>query len=394
MAEITTTTLADALKTFYLPVIVNQMNYQSNAFFSEIERNSDEVQGGAIKMAMRYGRQGGVGNRAENGTLPTPGARKIKQVEYETQNLFARIMITDKMIEIGQTGQGSFMNVLQTLLQDTTDDAKDSFGRQLYGDGTGKLAKCSAEGPLNTLTLVALDSEHDACQYLAEGMFIDIMDVANAVKVQLREITMVDYDNNQITIDGAAVTVLTTDYIVVNGNYNLELTGLGQIMKTTGSLYGVDRGANKWLAPNIVPVNDEIDEIIIQKGIDTANRRAGADVNFLLCSEGVQRGYQNYQILMKRNTNVMVLKGGYKVLDYNGMPFAKDKYCHKSTLFELVKEDFKIHQIGEWKWMDRDGKVLARVADKPSYEATLVKYGDLGCRRPAGQTKLTGITEH
>lgn len=64
------------------------------------------------------------------------------------------------------------------------------------------------------------------------------------------------------------------------------------------------------------------------------------------------------------------------------------------TLFQLDKKTWKLHQIGEFEWLDRDGAVLHRVTDKPVYEATLVKYGDLGCKVPAANTKLSGITEH
>ena len=394
MGIITMDTLADALKTFYLPAIVNQMNYKINPFLSEIEQNSEEVVGSEIVMAMRYGRMGGAGNRTENGDLPTPGARKLKQVKYDTKNLFGRIMITDKMMKVGKEGKGSFANVLETMLEDTIEDNKDQFGRQLFGDGVGKLAMCTAQATVNTLTLAALSTDYEACQYFAEGLLIDILATNGTVKYEGREITMVDYTNGQITIDGTAVTTLATDFITISGNYGLELTGLAEVFKTTGTMYNVDKAVHKWIIPNIIAYNDEIDEIVIQKGFDLASRRGGGQVNFLICSDGVKRGYQNYQVLMKRNTEVLELKGGYKTLSYNGNPLTDDKYCQKKTLYGLVKEDFKIHQIGDWDWMDRDGKVLCRVSGKPAYEATLVKYGDLGCKRPAGQVKLTGITEH
>lgn len=394
MGIVTMDTLADALKVFYLPAIVNQMNYGVNAFFANIEQNSEEVVGSEIVMAMRYGRTGGFGNRTENGDLPTPGARKLKQVKYDTKNLFGRIMITDKMMKIGREGKGSFANVLETMLEDTLEDTKDQFGRQLFGDGTGKLAVCTAQTSVNTLILSAMSTEYESCQYLVEGLIIDICASDGTVKTSGREITMVDPANNQITIDGTAVTTLATDIITISGNYGLELTGLAEIFKLTGTLYNVDKSVHKWIIPNIVPVSDEIDEIIIQKGIDTAAKRGGGNANFLLCSDGVKRGYQNYQVLMKRNTEVMELKGGYKTMSFNGNPFTDDKYCQKKSLYGLVKEDFKIHQIGDWDWMDRDGKILCRVSGKPAYEATLVKYGDLGCKRPAGQVKLTEIVEH
>ena len=48
----------------------------------------------------------------------------------------------------------------------------------------------------------------------------------------------------------------------------------------------------------------------------------------------------------------------------------------------------------DWDWLDKDGSMFTRVANKPAWEATLVCYADLGCQRPAGQRMLYGITEH
>lgn len=394
MAEISTATLSDALKIFYIAPIRDQMDYEANPFLAQLEKNAEEVMGGQIRMAMKYGRHGGIGNRAEYGNLPTPGSRKVRQVEYPTKNIYARVLFTDKMLRLGKQGRSAFMNVLESTLEDAVTDAADSFGRQTFGDGSGMLAKCNAGAATNDIELAPIDEFHEATQYLAEGMFIDIMDGNNDVKVECREITYVDKTTGTIGISGNPVTVEDTYYIVASGNYNQELTGMGCVFATTGELYGIDRDTNKFIIPNIDPVNNEIDEVTIQKAIDDAKTRGGGKINFLLCSDGVKRAYQYYHVTLKTNVKTLELKGGYTALDYNGIPLVGDKYCPKKTLFGLVKEDWKIHRISDWDWMDDDGKILSRVADRPAYEATLTMYADLGCRRPAGQVMLTGITEH
>jgi hypothetical protein len=53
-----------------------------------------------------------------------------------------------------------------------------------------------------------------------------------------------------------------------------------------------------------------------------------------------------------------------------------------------------MYQMADFNWMDRDGSIMSRVADRPAWEATLVKYCDIGCQRPRGQALITGITEH
>jgi hypothetical protein len=97
---------------------------------------------------------------------------------------------------------------------------------------------------------------------------------------------------------------------------------------------------------------------------------------------------------LRSNIEIMTIKGGYKTMSYNGIPLVKDKYCPAGTMFQMEKGDFKLHKLADWDWLNNDGAILHRVANKPAYEATLVLYGDLGCRRPSGNTKLYGITEH
>lgn len=302
-------TLSDALKTYYLPSVIDQLNYKINPFFAEIEKNSEEVTGGKIVQAVRYGRNGGVGARSEEGTLPTPGNRKIKQAEFPTKNLFARISITDKMMKISNNDAGSFINALQQSLDDLLSDAKDNFSRQMFGNGTGRLATCVAASGVTTFGV-------NSVQYLSEGMFIDIMDNTNAVKVAGREILAIDPDaptNPTITISGANVTNLVTDYIVISGAYNLELTGLDTVFQSTGLLYNIDRATNKWFTPNFLAINGEISEVKLQEGIDKAEQRVGANIDFFIGSYGVSRAYQFLMNSVKRNIDVMTLKGGWNV---------------------------------------------------------------------------------
>ena len=42
-------------------------------------------------------------------------------------------------------------------------------------------------------------------------------------------------------------------------------------------------------------------------------------------------------------------------------------------------DDWRIHQLYDWDWLDADGAVLKKVANKTAYEAVMTKYADLGC---------------
>lgn len=384
---ITIQTVADAFKTFYKPVIVDQMNSKINPLFAAIDKNSEEVYGSTIKMAMRYGVNGGVGNRAEDGDLPTPNSRKYKQAEYDTKNIFGTLQISEKSIRASASSAGAFTKLLETELEGLVTDAKLNFGRQLYGDGTGILATLSAHAEAtNTLTVGSV-------QYLTEGQIVDIIDNDGVVSVTGREITIVDRANKTITISGAGVTTAATDVLAISGSYGLELTGLGAIFKSTGTLYGIDKSKNKWLIPTMMSNVGIISDIKLKKGLHEAEIIADSYPDFLLTSHGVERSYYEYLETTKRNVNTMTLKGGYTAISFDNKPLVSDKFCPATKMFMLKIDDFILHQMGEWDFLDRDGSIFKQTANKAAWNAVLVKYGDLGCRKPIGQVMLDGITE-
>ncbi len=378
----------EALKTFYLPGLQYQLNEKEGAFYAQIEKSSKEVVGKDILMALRYGKNGGVGNRADDGLLPEPSSRSTKQARWETKNVFARIAMSDKVMKASRNDRGAFANLLETELEDAQTDAKDNFARQLFGDGKGVMAVVS------TTAGAGNDIAVNDTKFFGEGQRIDILESDGETAVaESRIIDIVDHDNLTIRISGTAVAVTEDDIIVTSGNYGSELTGLGNIFTLDSTLYGIDRTEHKWLNPNVINVDGLISELDIQEGVDKSEIYAGSDINFMLTSYGVRRAYQKMMLEYKNHVNTLELKGGWKALDYNGIPLVADKYCDAGTIFQLDKENWKLYQMGDWDWLDKDGSIFSRVTDRPIYEATLVKYADLGCNKPKAQVKLINITE-
>lgn len=266
-------------------------------------------------------------------------------------------------------------------------DSKDNLSRQVYGDGTGNMAMCTAQTTVNTLVVSSV-------QYFAEGMFVDIMATdGTTVKQAARLITSVDSTAVSITVNGSAFTTLATDYVVISGSANLELTGLAKVFTANNTLYGIDRNTNKWFNPTLETTVGSLSETKMQIGLDDAEKAAGGNINFFAASYGVRRAYQNLLVQVKRITDVMQLEGGFSALSYNGMPFTADKYAPASTLFGLDLSTWKKYQLADWDWLASDGAVLTRVADKPVWEATLAKYAEIGCNSPKKNVKWSGVTE-
>ena len=380
----------EALKFFYLAGLRNQIN-DANVLLAEMEKNTESVSGSEIVMALKYGRSGGVGNRADTGDMPTSNPRKKKQAKWDTKNVFAHIEITDKTIKASRNKQGAFADLLEADLDDAMTDATDSVSRQVFGDGTGVVATITTGVTGVTFTCSGnVDN-------LSEGQFVDIYDTTLVTNKSTtsREITVVDYDANTFTVSGANITVVNTDKAVVAGSLNEELTGFGAVFTADNTLYGIDRSTNKWFNPHVYALNGEINEVAIQGRIDEVDKRAGGKTNLLSGSHGVRRAYQNLLVATKQTVDVMSLKGGYTALKYNNMPFTVDKYNPKQTLYGLDMTTWKNYHMGDWDWMeDGGGGILHLMTNKAQFEATLAKYQDLGCDKPRGNWKMTGITEH
>ena len=386
---VTLTSADNALKTLYLGVVADQLNTAVNPLLARFQQTSADVWGKEIRKLAPFGINGGIGAGTEDGELPDAASNNYAQFVLTLKNLYGTIEISDKAIRASENSAGAFVNLLEAEMEGLIKASKFNFGRMLFGDGSGKLCTVSAVSG-NEFTV-------DAVNNVIEGMVVDV--IGNSGKtpvVSARRIVDVDRANKKVTVSGAAIgvgTVNSGDFLTVQGSYGKELTGLGAIFGETDTLYGLTRASNKWLSPYKKTATN-LTDITIQTAMDTLDEVAGSAADFIVCSGGVKRAYQEYLITNRSNIDVMNLQGGYKAISYNGIPVISDRFCPAGTMYILNTSDFHLHQLCDWRWLEGDdGRIIKQVANKPVYTATLVKYADLICDRPIGQAMISGITE-
>ncbi len=388
---VTMTSADSALKSLYLGVVSEQLNTGVNPLLAKIKQTSQDVWGKEIRRLAQYGINGGIGAGTEDGDLPAAAGNNYDQFVLTLKNLYGTIEISDKAVRASENSVGAFVNLLNAEMEGLLKASSFNFGRMLFGDGNGTLA--SVVGVENGV--INLDSVKN----VVEGMVVDFLnpDGSKINEITARRIISVDRVNKAIKVSGSEITASIAPngtILTVQNSYGQEITGLKAIFKEDGSIYGLDRATHKWLVPYIKKDVGAISETVIQKAIDELEENAGSKVNFIVCSSGVKRAYQEHLATYKRNIDVMELNGGYKALSYNGIPVISDRFCPEGTMYLLNTDDFALHQLCDWKWLEgEDGRVIKQVANKPVYSATLVKYADLICTRPCGQAMLTGITE-
>ena len=386
----------DALKSAYLSVVSEALNANSNPLLAKISQTSNDVWGKEIIKLTSYGVNGGIGAGTETDTLPESAGNNYVKFVSTLKNLYGTIEISDKAIRASETNAGAFVNLLNAEMEGLIKASNYNFGRMLFGDGSGKLATITA----SETTGVTVNS----VKFLIEGLKVDFYKVGTAGDSKVTamhgaRIKTIDRTNKVVKFDIDVDSSIVNDaegeyYLTVQNSKGLEITGLGAIFKTEGTLYGVDRSNYSWMIPVIKEAEGgKISEDLIQFAIDELDEVAGSCVDYITCSADVKRLYQKLLTESRKNIDVMDLQGGFKAISYNGIPVVSDRFIEDGTMYLLNTKDFALHQLCDWRWLeDEAGKIIRQKAGFPAYTATLVKYADLICSRPNGQAKITNIT--
>lgn len=382
---VTLTSAESALKNVYLGVVANQLNVRSNPLLAKIKMSSKDVWGKEIRKLAPFGINGGVGAGSETASLPKSSGNSYVQFTAELKNLYGKIELSDKAIRASANNLGAFVNLLSDEMEGLVKASAFNLGRMLYGDGSGLLATVSSASG-QTVTC-------DKVNNLIEGMLVDVY-TGESVNAKQLKITYVDRVNKTFNYEGTA-TIQTGDKVYCQGSKGYEITGLGKIFDTTNTtLYGVSVTDYPWLKPYVSAPssNQDISDTLIQEAIDELEFNHDSQINYIATTAEIRRAYQQYLSACKRNIDVMDLEGGFKTISHNGIPVVADRFVDSGKMFLLNTNDFTLHQLCDWKWLEgENGRILRQNADQPAYSATLVKYAELICDKPCGQALLTKI---
>lgn len=381
-----------ALKSYYLDAVSNQLDNKTDPFLAAIKKTTENVWGKDVKKLAIHGVNGGIGAGTEDGDLPAAKGNRYTQFTSTLKNLYGSIEISDKALRASENNSGAFVSLLNAEMDGLLKSSSFNLGRMLFGDGSGIIGYVSevSDGEIyldNVINFI-------------EGMVVDFRTSAGVIieGATEREVLFVDRTENMIKVSGTALTEndLSEGYIItIHGSYQNEITGLKAVFSNVvPTLYGVTKANNPWMTPYVKSSIGNLKELDIQKALDAVEEKGGNPANMIITSWGVRRSLINLFSTNKRNIDTMELAGGFKALSYNGIPIVVDRFCPKYTMYILNTDDFALHQLCDWQWIEGDdGKILRQVPGKPVYSATLVKYAELMCDKPYAQAVLCNIVE-
>lgn len=407
----TLSTLSDILKEYYLGPVAEQLNNEV-LLLSRLNTRSEDLTGRYAYVPLHVGRSGGLGARGENTPLPAAGSQPYTHARYDLKYLYGRVRVTGPSVAKTKNEAGAFLQALKSELDGMRNDLQKDLARQVYGDGSAKVAQCGTSTSTTTITLATAGSltgaEAIRKGQLYVGMRIDIGTAADVDTVASnREITGVDLTNNQITISGANVTTSSSNLIYRSGagvdgadtaltSRSNEVDGLRRIVSTSATAFGnLDPATTPLWDNKRINVNGALATGLedLQRGLNQLRLEGGVP-SAMITTLGVQR-----EIYMELQDHVQYIDpaslkfdAGFKVLQYAGMPIIADIDAPHGNLYMLSEADIKVFSDQDWHFLDMDGQTLRQVADFDAFEAVMTRYMNLGVTRRNTHAVLHGIT--
>jgi len=412
----TLTTYTDILKVRYLWPIREQLN-NSLILWNKIKKDSSTISVSGKTFTVPLHSQGNLtagSGRAENAALPTAGNQDFDQAIVPCKYLYTGIQITGPGMAATRDNTGAFAQMLDTEVSGATRDMKKSLNRQMHGDGKDALAYWTAAD--DTTTANVDDGRGNAFTYMTAGkaMVCDVIDATDHSTVLGNSISLtLGGTSTARTVAWSAGTISGTadgDYVVLEDTLGYQLMGLEGIISDDdpvvpaggGALTGLHSLAVAtypyWVAQVVgnSGTNRALTFDLMQQPLDMIVENSDyldTDVQFMLCSPGVRRKYVELLVADRRHVNTLTLDGGFKGLDYNGIPLIVDPQCKKNRIYYINPESLRIMTMSDIDWMDKDGNVLSRSSGYDRYDATLYFYGDLACVTRNANGVLEDVTE-
>lgn len=397
---------ADALlKNVYLNKFVSTLN-EKQAMLKKIGKDTMGFSGRQLLFPVMTAREGGVGARSENSSLPRANASTQTQASIEAVTLVARAQFSKQLAVQSRTDIGAFARGAERIMKNITEAVYNDSNRQVFGvevaDGVGG-AWGGTTGLFGTVTATA---NNQAPVVSSTANIEKGMSIAFGTKTELQgsgwaTAIVTGITSSTVFTTDANVDVVAGDGVVrgdADGNsYNQELTGLNFIVNATVTLQGLTVASHpSWVstvtdAASAFFMTDEK----IQLMIDTIGDVVGDEPDMIACHRLQRRLWLSTQLPNKRYTDQNISGGFSGKLTYSGgdspIELFVDKHCPSTTAYFLNSGDLKQFIQEDWKWMDDDGAVLSRVQNKANFEATMTTMRQLGCYRRNSHGKYTSL---
>lgn len=360
---------------------------------------SNETNGKYVTFPIHTRRNGGLGSRNEGEALPKAGQQGYAAARLALKSDYLGISITGHSIDMSDTNPKAFAKSLDEEMERGRIDFKKDLNRQIYGDGTGAIARVRAAA--TSVNIIPVD---DARHFWIGSHLVDVVSsTGSSVVVAGRTVVATDITPgaNTITLDGAAVTVAAGQLITLAGSALRELTGLASIVNDQGVLYNINPAIEpEWRSE--MDTNGgtarALSESLMIRLVDRIRGRGGK-TSVILTDDGSFRAYWALLSQLRGFVNTQDFAGGYKGLSFHvgdqEIPVVSDYDAPRGAMNFLNEDELTFYRDEDIHWLDRDKSILKQKVDASGrydvWEAHMVERHELGTGRRNTHGKLTDI---
>jgi hypothetical protein len=362
--------------------------------------------GNEFRIPLKAKRNPSVGFRSENETLPAPGSGEYTYMQEPMRYAYALFNITGQLLKASESSEGAFKSAFKQEMEDTVLQSKLDVNRAAYGDSTGQLCAVVTGG--SGVTSITVDTTIN----FRVGEVVDFVTTAGVVISPAHTVTAVNRTTKVLTISPATAANVTNAHYPVrasldstiavpNNSQFKEIQGLASIVAATGTLHGVNPTTYQWWKSYVdtsggnisdAKLRDAKDGVMFESGLDLSS--SGLDF-VILTTRGIKRRYSDTLLALKRFNDMQSVKlhGGFTAVMFDENPLFVDDQCPVGNVYGLSLNKMFWSRMGDWDWMEEDGKVLKWESRRDRYIAVLYAYCQLGTTARNAHFRLTGITD-
>lgn len=382
------------LKNFYAGPIVSQFNDEV-LLYRGCEKGKEKYVGLQVVRPIKVLRNPGIGATSDGGPLPAIGRQTTVQALISAKFNYLRFGVTGPMIKASQGDKGAFVSAMEFEMTEGMTDFKKDVNRQLFWDGTGKIATVAANAVASTtITATGRGAGEDGIKYLEPSMIIDIVSSAGVYKAQGIAINSVTGTTTATLVLSAAVTCAADDLIVRSGSYNNEIQGiLTQQDGTTSTVFNIVRASYPVTQGNAVDGGaGQMTLDLLQQTYNEPRRRGGKRISAVYSDFDSERGYNKLLVADKRYIGKVVGDGTFsdkskEYLAYGGAPWVADTDCPQNVYF-LSEGTMKKYVLSELEWADETGSYMIAQTGADEFEVRLRFFANLYSEKPSASARL------
>ena len=237
------TSFDSALKEYYRPGRVLNMVYDDNPFMALVPKDESFV-GKTAPHPLIYGNpQGRSATFAKAQTKGQTSNSKLEDFILVRKKDYAVATIDNETLEASESDAGAFIKAAKTEINGAIQSISNSVAVSLFRNGTGSIGQIGALPGGNVVTL----AETGDITNFEVDMALEVwsLETGGVQRTNVATITAVNRDTGQFTMDLTPTGSAPNDFIFVDGDRGLKLTGLDgwipTVTPTSTPFFGVDR---------------------------------------------------------------------------------------------------------------------------------------------------------